>query len=206
MKIIEDIKKRIRKIKFAVIKTVVTKATDERVLNLALEKGDSLTRMYLATNPSLTMPILEQLEKDESVFVRCQVVNNSIVTAEMLERLSLDSNQKVRAEVAKHKECNVKTLEKLSRDSNVDVIAQIVTNENLNEEMMTNLSQQKSHDILTSLLKNNNLTTDILKDIIFNNNDYGIKYNVARHPNIDSDIVIKNIHGAGFQMVVSDSD
>ena len=191
MKIIDNVKKKIRQTKFSVIKTVVTKANDERVLSFAADKGDSLVRMHLATNPNLTKAIIEKLKNDKSVFVRCQVANNKLTTSDILEELAFDPNQKVRKAVAEREDCKEKTLEKLSNDPNSEVIGNLVNNKSINSKVMTSLSVTTNKYILRCLTKNEKLPSEVLYDIVCNNPDYGMRFNIARHPNINSDIVFK---------------
>jgi len=76
MKIIENVKKRIRQAKFSVTKVVVARATDERVLNFVADKGSNIIRMHLSKNPNLTESVIRKLKNDKSDFVRCQMAKH----------------------------------------------------------------------------------------------------------------------------------
>lgn len=191
MKIIENVKKKIRQTKFSITKTVVVKATDERLLNFAADKGSHIIRMHLSGNPNLTESVIKKLKNDKSDFVRCQMAKHKNSTPDVLEELSFDKNHKVRKFVAGRKDCKKETFEKLSKDPNLEVLSVLISNKNLSVEAANNISKHPSVTLINRLIKNHSLSAEILCELACKHDDYGIKFAIASHPNINSDIVFK---------------
>jgi len=71
------------------------------------------------------------------------------------------------------------------------VLLALVSNDSLSIEAANNISKHPNHYIINRLIKNHNLSAKVLCELACKHNNYGIKFAIANHPNINSDVVFK---------------
>ena len=147
-------------------------------------------KLNLLENNNASPEMIEELMKDEDVYVRWEVVKNPNTPAEVLRKLADDGDWEMRIAVAKHPNTPADILRKLADDGDWEVRWEVVKNPRTPAEALRKLAEGEDSEVIYEVAKHPNTPADILRKLAGDGGGF-VKSAVLKNPNIPADILRK---------------
>ncbi|MBD2577073.1 HEAT repeat domain-containing protein [Oscillatoria sp. FACHB-1406] len=122
-------------------------------------------RIQLAEHPQVAIAILEQLAKDESIWVRATVASRRQTPIPVLEALAKDTEREVRRAVAPHPSLPVPILERLALESDREIRWPVAAHPQTPLPSLEILAKDSDGQVRCAVAKNPNASVELLAQL-----------------------------------------
>ena len=139
-------------------------------------------KINLLDSNNTSPEIIEELVKDEDLYVRKEVAKNPNTPVEILRKLARDGDEYVRYYVAGNPNTPIDILRKLADDEDWRVRAGVPRNPNTPVDILIKLAEDVYSGVRYEVAMNPNTPSEVLTKLAEDEDD-SARYNVARNPN-----------------------
>ena len=139
-------------------------------------------KINLLDSNNTSPEIIEELVKDEDLYVRKEVAKNPNTPVEILRKLARDGDEYVRYYVAGNPNTPIDILRKLADDEDWRVRAGVPRNPNTPIDILRKLAEDVYSGVRYEVAMNPNTPSEVLTKLAEDEDD-SARYNVARNPN-----------------------